>query len=188
MNERISVAGFIHRQVRSKKLQSEVLGKIARLEDQGYPFEMAPASLELLIKRCLERQPLPFEVCSYHVSDRGLRIGNETNHICEASIKLIVKGKVVHEVCEGTGPLHALDGAIRSALNGSFKGLDKICLRDYSVKMLNGTSGTSAKISVLIQSGVGDRKWWTVGVSQNVIEASLEALVDSIEYALVFLR
>ena len=86
---------------------------------------------------------------------------------------------------DGSGPIHALDGAIRSALEETFKDLNGVKLLDYSVKMLNGAPGAAANISVLIQSGRGTETWWTIGVSQNVIEASLLALVDSFEFALV---
>lgn len=106
-------------------------------------------------------------------------------HQCEATLRVTVGDETFHEVAEGNGPLNALDSALRLALRRRFKKLDSVSLCDYSVRMLNGAPGTAAKTSVLIESSDGQRSWRTVGVSQNVIEASLKALVDSFEYALL---
>jgi 2-isopropylmalate synthase len=96
-----------------------------------------------------------------------------------------VGNTVHHTVADGDGPVNALDGALRSALGRSFPRLRKVGLTDYKVRILDGIAGTAAKTRVLIQSTDGSREWGTVGVSENIITASLEALVDSMEYALL---
>jgi 2-isopropylmalate synthase len=105
--------------------------------------------------------------------------------VCEATVKVRVGKKFHHEVAEGDGPVNALDSALRHALAKSFPKLKKITLTDYKVRILDGVAGTAAKTRVLIQSTDGHREWGTVGVSENIIEASLHALVDSMEYALL---
>jgi 2-isopropylmalate synthase len=105
--------------------------------------------------------------------------------ICEATVRVRVGDKVHHEVADGDGPVNALDGALRAALVKSFPKLEKITLTDYKVRILDTGTGTAAKTRVLIQSTDGSRDWGTVGVSENIIEASLQALVDSMEFALL---
>ena len=118
---------------------------------------------------------------AYHVSMRR----DKLESICEATVKVRV-GKVVHHtVAEGDGPVNALDGALRSALAKSFPQLKQVTLTDYKVRILDGVAGTAAKTRVLITSTDGKREWGTVGVSENIIEASLQALVDSMEFALL---
>ena len=105
--------------------------------------------------------------------------------ICEATIKVRVGEQVHHEVGEGDGPVNALDSALRSALINSFPQLKKVSLTDYKVRIIDTATGTAAKTRVLIESTDGKRDWGTVGVSENIIEASLQALVDSMEFALL---
>jgi 2-isopropylmalate synthase len=105
--------------------------------------------------------------------------------ICEATVRVHVGKKVHHEVAEGDGPVNALDAALRAALAKSFPKLKKITLTDYKVRILDSRTGTAAKTRVLIQSTDGKRDWGTVGVSENIIEASLQALIDSMEFALL---
>ena len=152
------------------------------LESQGYEYEAAEASLALLIRGILDHNPeLLFTVDSYHVSMRS----NGANSVCEATVKVRVGKTVHHTVAEGDGPVNALDGAVRSALVKSFPQLRKVELTDYKVRILEGVAGTAARTRVLITSSDGKRDWGTVGVSENIITASLQALVDSIEYALI---
>lgn len=159
-----------------------ITARVKELESQGYEFEAAEASLALLIRGILEHNPaLLFTVDSYHVSVRS----NGTNSICEATIKVRVGDQVHHTVAEGDGPVNALDGALREALTRSFPQLRRVTLTDYKVRILDGLPGTAAKTRVLITSTDGKREWGTVGVSENIITASLQALVDSIEYALL---
>jgi 2-isopropylmalate synthase len=113
---------------------------------------------------------------------------NGQSSICEATVKVRVGDTVHHEVAEGDGPVNALDSALRRALVKSFPRLEKVTLTDYKVRILDGVAGTAAKTRVLITSSDGHREWGTVGVSENIITASLQALVDSIEYALLRTR
>ncbi|MEI7728199.1 MAG: citramalate synthase [Verrucomicrobiota bacterium] len=158
-----------------------VLVQIKELESQGYEFEAAEASLALLIRKHLKHQDYPFKVEGYHVSIRG----NNGHSVCEATVKARVGDKTSHTVAEGDGPVNALDGALRNALAEFFPQLKNIKLIDYKVRIIDSGTGTAAKTRVLITSSDGHREWGTVGVSENIITASLKALVDSMEYALM---
>jgi 2-isopropylmalate synthase len=151
------------------------------LEGLGYEYEAAEASLALLIGKAMARREPPFAVDAYHVSIRN----HQGASICEATVKVRVGQKTAHTVGEGDGPVNALDGALRQALAGFFPALRKVQLTDYKVRILDGVAGTAAKTRVLITSSDGKREWGTVGVSENIITASLQALVDSIEYVLL---
>lgn len=160
----------------------EITAKVKELEASGYEYEAAEASLALLIRGILDHNPeLLFTVDTYHVSMRR----DKKESICEATVRVRVGDEVAHTVAEGDGPVNALDGALRRALVKFFPKLKSIELTDYKVRIINGTTGTAAKTRVLITSTDGKREWGTVGVSENIIEASLQALVDSLEYALL---
>ena len=159
----------------------EILNRVKELEHQGYEFEAAGGSLAVLIRRIMLHRRLPFEVDSYHVSMR--RQGKEL--ACEATIKVQVDGQKAHTVAEGEGPVNALDSALRAALANFYPEVKKIRLTDYKVRILDTGGGTAAKTRVLIQSEDGQEEWGTVGVSDNIIEASLQALVDGMEYKLI---
>jgi 2-isopropylmalate synthase len=159
----------------------EILSRIKELEHDGYEFEAAEGSLALLIRKALRHQQLPFTVHAYHVSMR--RDGPDS--VCEATVKVRVYGQFAHTVAEGDGPVNALDTALRAALVKFYPELKKVRLTDYKVRILESSIGTGATTRVLIQSSDGKREWGTVGVSDNIIEASLQALVDSMEYALM---
>lgn len=161
----------------TRKITSEV----KRLEGLGYEYEAAEASLALLIGRTLAHRELPFSVDTYHVS---IRSHNGTS-VCEATVKVRVGDQTAHTVAEGDGPVNALDGALRQALGRFFPALRKVQLTDYKVRILDGIAGTAAKTRVLITSSDGKKDWGTVGVSENIITASLQALVDSIEYVVM---
>jgi len=158
-----------------------ILTEIKRLEHEGYEFEAAEGSLALIIRRALRHEARPFLVESYHVSMRSA--GNES--VCEATVKVHVDGSFGHTVAEGDGPVNALDKALRTALAGFFPQIKKVVLTDYKVRILESSTGTGARTRVLIESSDGNHEWGTVGVHENIIEASLQALVDSMEYALV---
>jgi 2-isopropylmalate synthase len=158
-----------------------VTARVKELEGQGYEYEAAEGSLALLISQALKHREPSFAVETYHVSMR--RDTRET--ICEATVRVRVGKTVHHEVAEGDGPVNALDAALRSALVKSFPQLKQVTLTDYKVRILNSDTGTAAKTRVLIESSDGKREWGTVGVNENIIEASLQALVDSMEYALL---
>jgi 2-isopropylmalate synthase len=158
-----------------------ILNRVKELENQGYEYEAAEGSLALLISKTLRHREVPFTVETYHVSMRR----DSRESVCEATVRLRVGKKVHHEVAEGDGPVNALDGALRAALARSFPRLKKVTLTDYKVRILDSGTGTAAKTRVLIQSSDGQREWGTVGVNENIIEASLQALADSMEYALL---
>lgn len=157
-----------------------ILARVKELESQGYEYEAAEASLALLVDRTLRQVPRPFTVLAYHVSMRR----DGVDHVCEATVKVRVGDQNAHTVADGDGPVNALDSALRQALARFFPRLKRIRLTDYKVRILDSMTGTAAKTRVLIESSDGHREWGTVGVSENIIEASLQALVDSMDYAL----
>jgi 2-isopropylmalate synthase len=157
------------------------LNRIKELENAGYEFEAAEGSMALLIAKTLKHRELPFTVEGYRVSMRN--DGKES--VCEATVKVRVGKRRAQTVSEGDGPVNALDSALRAALAKFFPQLKRITLTDYKVRILDGVAGTAAKTRVLIESTDGRREWGTVGVSENIIEASLQALVDSMEFALL---
>jgi 2-isopropylmalate synthase len=158
-----------------------ILNRIKELEHAGYEFEAAEGSMALLIRKALRHEHAPFKVDAYHVSMR--RDGQ--NSACEATVKVRVGEKRAHTVSDGDGPINALDAALRAALIRFFPVLEKIQLVDYKVRIIDTSAGTAAKTRVLLQSTDGAEEWSTVGVSENIVEASLQALIDSIEYALL---
>jgi len=166
----------------SKEVQ-KILTEVKRLESEGYEFEAAEASFELLIRRMLGQETHCFELLEFHTTHR-FRSGMtaETN---EATVKLFVHGKAEYTVDEGDGPVNALDKALRKALLPHFPQIASMRLEDYKVRIIDSGSGTAAKTRVLIVSTDGARTWGTVGVSTNIIDASWQALVDSMEYFLL---
>ncbi len=160
-----------------------ILAEVKRLESEGYEFEAAEASFELLIRRQLGQHSPSFDLIEYHSTHRR-RGGPQGFETCEATIKLKVQGEPVYTVDEGDGPVNALDNALRKALVPHFPSLAKMSLADYKVRIIDSGAGTAAKTRVLVVSSDGHRTWGTVGVSTNIIDASWEALVDSIEYHL----
>ena len=161
----------------------QILEAIKQREHEGYEFEAADGSMSLLIRSALDKKFVPrFHVDMYHVSMRR----DQKESVCEATVRVRVGREISHTVAEGDGPVNALDAALRRALAKFFPKLKKaVELTDYKVRIINGKSGTAAKTRVLIQSTDGHREWGTVGVSENIIEASLQALVDSMEFALL---
>jgi 2-isopropylmalate synthase len=159
----------------------DILAKVKAKEHEGYEFEAAGGSLAVLIRKSLGHKGRPIEVLSYHISMRQ----KDNASVCEATIKVRVDGKrEQYVVAEGDGPVNALDSALRRALS-KYPQVKSIQLTDYKVRILDSSAGTAAKTRVLIQSSDGREEWGTVGVSDNIIEASLQALVDSMEYRLV---
>ena len=158
----------------------EILNRIKVLEHEGYEFEAAEASLALLISKILKHEEPPFIIDAYHVSIRRDR----STFVCQASVKVRVNNATDHTIAEGDGPVNALDQALRAALVKFFPRLKKVRLSDYKVRILNSVAGTGARTRVLIESTDGRDEWGTVGVHDNIIEASLQALSDSLEYRL----
>ena len=169
----------------------QILEVIKQREHEGYEYEAAEGSMSLLIRTALNQKWVPrFVIETYHVSMRR----DQKESICEATVRVRVGDKIHHEVAEGDGPVNALDQALRKALVKSFPQLKQVVLTDYKVRILDnktrstdetGKAGTAAKTRVLITSSNGQREWGTVGLSENIIEASLQALVDSMEFALL---
>lgn len=161
----------------------KIIEKIKGLEAEGYEFEGADASFELLVRRLKGVCEHPFKVMGFRLFIDDVGINKLTS---EASIKVSDSdGNVEHTAADGEGPVNALDNALRKALSKFFPIMDDIRLTDYKVRVLDEKSATAAKVRVLIRSSNGKTSWTTVGVSENVIEASLNALVDSIEYAIL---
>lgn len=161
-----------------------ILQKVKELENEGYEFEGADASLELLIRRATGKLPTFFTLNGYHVSIS--RSAADAPSVSEATVRLTLPdGTRMHTAAEGDGPVDALDQALRKALEGTYPEIRQLHLEDYKVRILDSQSATRAKTRVLIESGDGERSWYTVGVSENIITASYEALLDSIEFLLL---
>ena len=163
------------------KLMDQILAKVVSMENAGYQFEAADASFNLLVQRCMNTFRPHFERLHYHVN---VETGQDGQIRTEATVKIRIGDVVRHEVAEGDGPVNALDAAMRKALNGSFPNLARLHLVDYKVRVINSEAATAAGVRVVIESQDEDDVWGTVGVSENVIEASWIALVDSFEYKL----
>jgi 2-isopropylmalate synthase len=163
------------------KLLEQILAKVVAMEGAGYQFEAADASFDLLVRKCSGTFRPHFDLLSYHVNVEN---DSENQIRTEATIKIRVGDVVRHEVAEGDGPVNALDAAMRKALNGSFPNLAKLHLVDYKVRVINSEAATAAGVRVIIESQDENDVWGTVGVSENIIEASWIALADSFEYKL----
>ncbi|QTN31398.1 citramalate synthase [Akkermansiaceae bacterium] len=158
---------------------SAILAEIKRLEHEGYSFEAAGGSLELLIRRELGKYTKPFEANEYHTSFRQYRDGHRP--VCEATVKVNVNDATELTVAEGHGVVNALDIALRKALLPFYPEIAEVALVDYKVRILECRDATASKTRVLIVSAHGGETWGTVGVSENIIEASWIALVDGID-------
>ena len=163
--------------------EQRVLAELKQLEHDGFEFEAAEASFELLVHK-LRSAPVPyFELLGFRVIDehRGALMP-----MSEATVKIKVGDRVEHTASSGNGPVHALDQALRCALEKFYPSLGEVHLVDYKVRVINGAlSGTASLVRVLITSSDGRTQWGTVGVSANIVEASWRALVDSVEYKLM---
>ncbi|MBN2021337.1 MAG: citramalate synthase [Pirellulales bacterium] len=163
------------------RLMEKILARVVSMENAGYQFEAAEGSFDLLVKKCAGTYRPHFERLAYHVN---VETRGESKTRTEATVKIRVGDEIHHEVAEGDGPVNALDAAMRKALNGSFPSLRTMHLVDYKVRVINSEAATAAGVRVVIESQDEHDVWGTVGVSENVIEASWIALVDSIEYKL----
>ena len=158
-----------------------ILEKIKKLENEGYQFEGAEASFELLMKKALGTYKKFFELEGFRVviDKRG-----DMESRSEATVKLRVNDREFHTAAEGNGPVNALDKALRKALIGAYPEIKNFNLTDYKVRVLEGEEGTGSVVRVLIRTHGFNKMWDTVGVSENIITASWYALVDSVEYGL----
>ncbi len=161
----------------------QILDDLKRLENQGFQFEGAEGSFEILIKKALGQHKRFFELMGFRVIVE--KKTEEETPLSEATIMVRVGDRVEHTAAVGNGPVNALDHAIRKALEKFYPELKRVKLLDYKVRILSTKDGTGALTRVLIESGDGQSKWGTVGVSENIIEASWQALVDSIDYKLL---
>ncbi len=160
----------------------KVVNVVKSLEDKGYQFEAAEGSLELLIKKVTGQFKEPFMLESLRVT---IEKDGENDSTSQATIKISVGDEKEITAAEGDGPVNALDNALRKALNGFFPEISEMKLVDFKVRVIEGTDGTGAKVMVRIESRDSNEIWSTVGVSENIIEASWQALADSVQYKLL---
>lgn len=161
----------------------EILEKIKDLENKGFQFEGAEASFELLMRRALGTLRNFFSVIGFRVIDTKRH--EDEKPISEATVQVKVGGRIEHTAAEGNGPVNALDNALRKALENFYPRLREIRLFDYKVRVLPAGKGTASVTRVLIESGDKDSRWGTVGVSDNIIDASYHALIDALQYKLI---
>ena len=166
---------------KDKKLAKKILMSVQNLENEGYQFEAADGSFDLLVKKVMGTYKPAFELIKYHIT---VEKRSEGVFVTEATVKLTVDGRTEHVVAEGDGPVNALDAALRKCLESFYPNISDMQLFDYKVRVVNAKAGTAAKVRVIIESRDKDSIWGTVGVSENIIEASWQALVDSVEYKL----
>ncbi len=167
-----------------KELMSKILDEVVAMENRGYQFEAAEASFDLLVQRCAGTFESHLEPLSYHIAVEGTDLDTEHRLTTLATIKARIGTEIKHEVAEGDGPVNALDAALRKALEPFYPEIKDLSLVDYKVRVVNSEAGTAARIRVIIESRDSESRWRTVGVSENIIEASWIALLDSVEYKL----
>lgn len=160
----------------------EGMRRIKELENQGFQFETAEGSLDLLFLKILGEFETPFEMLDYHVWSDPLR-GGDLDSV--AVVKIRVGTESVHIAAEGNGPVHALDQALRQALRPFFPQLEASELSDYKVRVLDGASGTEAVVRVIVETRLGRESWGTIGVSSNILKASAQALLDALYMAVL---
>jgi 2-isopropylmalate synthase len=165
----------------NRTLMAEILDRVQNLEHEGYEFEAAEASFDLLVKKAAGQYQPKFQRLAYRVNVETDSAGRP---VTEATVKVRVGDETMHTVSEGDGPVNALDGALRKALLPCYPRLAEMHLADYKVRVVNARAETAARVRVVIEWRDGDAVWGTVGVSENIIEASWLALVDSFEYKL----
>jgi 2-isopropylmalate synthase len=162
-------------------LMARILNQVQDLEHEGYEFEAAEASFDLLVKKAAGLYQPKFQRLTYRVN---VEVDAQGQPVTEATVKVRVGDVTMHTVSEGDGPVNALDGALRKALLPVYPRLAEMQLVDYKVRVVNAREGTAARVRVVIESRDGADVWGTVGVSSNIIEASWQALADSFEYKL----
>ena len=164
-----------------RKLAQMILKRVQELESEGYQFEAANASFDLLVRKVMGTYTPVFELIKYYVTVEKRTSGEMVN---EATVKLKIGDRVQHVVGEGDGPVNALDSALRKALENIYPAIKDVHLIDYKVRVVNARAGTAARVRVIIESRDKTDIWGTVGVSENIIEASWLALTDSVNYKL----
>lgn len=163
-----------------------IINEIKKLEWQGFAFEGADASFEILVMKVLNKQPNFFNILGFRVIGDSITLSDVNRRtISEASVKIQIEDEIIHTVSEGDGPVNALDRALRKAIVEKYPEVANFKLDDFKVRILDSKAATGAPVRVTIESSDGIHKWDTVGVSENIIEASYGAIVDSIYYGLI---
>jgi len=172
-----------HKLPNDRAVLDKILSEVVAKENQGYQYEAAEGSFDLLVKRCIGSYVEHFQTIKYQILSGDLdTTRNQT--FAEAILKIQVDGQVRVEAAEGHGPVNAMDAALRKVLLPFYPALDSMQLTDFKVRVVNGQAGTAARIRVNIESTDGQDTWRTIGVSENIIEASWHALVDAVEFRL----
>src|SRR5262249_22028354 len=164
-----------------RPLMQKILTTVQDLENQGYEFEAAEASFDVLVRKATGMYRPKFERAAYRVN---IEVRGEGGPVTEATVKVKVGDQLIHAASEGDGPVNALDWALRKALLPKYPRLAEVHLVDYKVRVVNARAETAARVRVVIGWRDGDEVWGTVGVSDNIIEASWRALVDAVQYKL----
>ncbi len=164
---------------------ADLVAELKRLESEGYQFEGAESSFELVIKKNIGAWRPYFNLVHYQTTGMHPVVDQASPETHTAVVKVCVDGMGAITAAQGNGPVHALDMALRKVLEGFYPSLRSVHLTDYKVRVLDGRNATASKVRVLIESSDGEKTWTTVGVSQDIIEASWLALCDSIEYKLM---
>jgi 2-isopropylmalate synthase len=159
----------------------KIVREVKRLENQGFQFDAAEGSLSLLMKKITGAFREPFTLEFFNVTNGQIR---DKPSLSQATIKITVGGVEELTAAEGNGPVNALDNALRKALAKFYPQINDMHLIDFKVRIVEGSEGTAARVKVLLDSSDGKEMWSTIGVSENIIEASWQALVDSIQYKL----
>ncbi|MEL7505105.1 MAG: citramalate synthase [Cyanobacteria bacterium J06554_6] len=166
----------------------QLLLQLKQLEQEGYQFEAAEASFELLMRQALGQRARMFEVKGFQVHCDRTCDGDNCRSDSLATVKVAVNGETLLSAAEGNGPVDALDSALRKALVSFYPEIARFHLTDYKVRILNSAAGTAAKTRVLVESSDGSQRWTTVGVSPNIIEASYQAVIEGVEYGMMVLN
>ncbi|MFB6347628.1 MAG: citramalate synthase [bacterium] len=164
---------------------SKVVEEVKKLENKGFQYEAAEGSFEILVNRLTGQHKTYFKLVGFRII---IEQESSENQRCEATIKVNVGDRTEHTAADGVGPVNALDNALRKALNEFYPELSEVNLSDFKVRVLDETAGTEAKVRVLVEMTDGETSWRTVGVSENIIEASWQALTDGIGYKLMKTR
>jgi 2-isopropylmalate synthase len=184
-NVLVKARSFGLRLERHDPASRQLLNRLKTLEHEGYQFEAAEASFELLMREALGDRPRFFDLKGFHINCQHQ--GNGTDHSSQslATIKVAVEGEDILAAAEGNGPVAALDAALRKALLNFYPAIAHFHLSDYKVRIIDSGAGTAAKTRVLVESGDGAQRWTTLGVSTNIIEASYQAVTEGLEYGLM---
>lgn len=173
---------------KSNPAARQILQRLKALESEGYQFEAAEASFDLLMREALGKRMQLFEIKGFQVHCDLVQGRENHNSNALATVKVTVNGQDILEAAEGNGPVAALDAALRKALVNFYPQIAEFELADYKVRILDGHSGTAAKTRVLVESRNGQQRWTTVSVSTNILEASYQAVVEGLEYGLLLLH